>query len=112
VRRPSDNDREVTVLAAVELGREHYARSAWSDAHAALSVADGQAPLAAADLELLATAAYMIGRQTINRLRREATAGMGTRFDLKRYHDLLMTTGAVPLNVLEGVVRDWAAQTA
>jgi uncharacterized protein (DUF885 family) len=56
--------------------------------------------------------AYMIGRQTINRLRQEATASMGARFDLKRYHDLLMATGAVPLNVLEDVVRDWAAQPA
>ncbi|MBS0386743.1 MAG: DUF885 family protein [Proteobacteria bacterium] len=56
--------------------------------------------------------AYMIGRQTINRLRQEATASMSARFDLKRYHDLLMATGAVPLNVLERVVRDWAAQSA
>ena len=56
--------------------------------------------------------AYMIGRQTINRLRQEATTSMGARFDLKRYHDLLMATGAVPLNVLEGVVHDWAAQPA
>jgi uncharacterized protein (DUF885 family) len=56
--------------------------------------------------------AYMIGRQTIDRLRQEATTSIGARFDLKRYHDLLMTTGAVPLNVLEGVVRDWAAQPA
>jgi uncharacterized protein (DUF885 family) len=56
--------------------------------------------------------AYMIGRQTINRLRQGATTSMGSRFDLKRYHDLLMATGAVPLNVLEGVVHDWAAQPA
>ena len=56
--------------------------------------------------------AYMIGRQTINRLRQQATASLGARFDVKRYHDLLMATGAVPLNVLEGVVGDWAAQPA
>jgi len=53
----------VTVLAAVEQGREHYAARAWSDAHAALSAADRQAALAAEDLELLAVAAYMIGHQ-------------------------------------------------
>jgi hypothetical protein len=35
---------------------------------------------------------------------------MGARFDLKRHHDFLMATGAVPLNVLEGVVHDWGAQ--
>ncbi len=53
----------MTVPAAVELGREHYAARAWSDAHAVLSAADRQAPLAAEDLELLAVAAYMIGHQ-------------------------------------------------
>ena len=49
--------------AAVELGREHYAHRAWSDAHAALSAADGRSSLGVEDLERLATAAYMIGRQ-------------------------------------------------
>ena len=53
----------MTVLAAVELGREHYAARAWGDARAALSAADRQAPLAAGDLELLAVAAYMLGHQ-------------------------------------------------
>jgi uncharacterized protein (DUF885 family) len=52
--------------------------------------------------------AYMIGRQTINRLRQDATATLGARFDLKQYHDLLMANGAVPLNVLETIVHDWA----
>ena len=50
-------------IAEVERAREHYARRAWSDAHAGLSAADRQEPLGAGDLELLATAAYMIGRQ-------------------------------------------------
>ena len=46
----------------LERGRELYARRAWIDAHAALSRADRDAPLAADDLELLATSAYMLGR--------------------------------------------------
>lgn len=33
----------------------------WADAHAALSLADQSSPLAAEDLELLATAAYLLG---------------------------------------------------
>ena len=49
-------------LAEVERGRELYADRAWSDAYAALSGADRKAPLTAGDLELLATAAYMLGR--------------------------------------------------
>src|SRR5215210_4710515 len=51
----------VDAPAALQQGREFYADRAWSDAYAALSGADREAALAAEDLELLATAAYMIG---------------------------------------------------
>ena len=50
------------VVAALEQGRAHSAHGAWRDAHAALTSADAEDPLGAADLELLATAAYMLGR--------------------------------------------------
>jgi DNA-binding CsgD family transcriptional regulator len=43
-------------------GRESYARRAWRDAYDELSASDRHAGLAAADLELLGTAAYLIGR--------------------------------------------------
>lgn len=45
-----------------ERGRTFYAVHAWVDAHASLSRADQLAGLDAADLELLATSAYMLGR--------------------------------------------------
>ena len=43
-------------------GRESYARRAWQDAYESLSGADQAGSLEARDLELLATAAYMLGR--------------------------------------------------
>jgi DNA-binding CsgD family transcriptional regulator len=43
-------------------GRESYRRRAWGDAYQALSVADQRTPLGIDDLELLATSAYLIGR--------------------------------------------------
>ncbi len=46
----------------LEEGRDSFARHAWTDAHARLSAADGEAPLEPADLERLATAAFLIGR--------------------------------------------------
>ena len=49
-------------MKELERGRDHYARRAWIDAYASLSEADRVAPLAAEDLELLATSAYMLGR--------------------------------------------------
>ena len=46
----------------LERGRALSAQAAWLDAHAALSSADRSAPLQEADLERLATSAYMLGR--------------------------------------------------
>jgi DNA-binding CsgD family transcriptional regulator len=52
----------VDAVAELERGRDSYARRAWTDAYGSLSGADRAAPLAAADLELLATSAYMLDR--------------------------------------------------
>jgi DNA-binding CsgD family transcriptional regulator len=49
-------------IDALESGRESYGRRAWRDAYESLSEADRAAPLGAEDLELLATSAYMVGR--------------------------------------------------
>ena len=46
----------------LERGRQAVADRSWGEAHADLAAADAAAPLAASDLELLATAAYMLGR--------------------------------------------------
>ena len=48
--------------AELERGRDAYARRLWSQAYELLLAADGSAPLRAVDLELLATAAYLLGR--------------------------------------------------
>ena len=49
-------------IPELERGRECYAASAWSEAFESLSSADLSAPLGADDAELLARAAYMLGR--------------------------------------------------
>ena len=46
----------------LERGREAYGRRAWLDAYEALTRADQMTALAADDLELLATSAYMLNR--------------------------------------------------
>jgi DNA-binding NarL/FixJ family response regulator len=73
-RRPSPlSDRErsdgphsimspVDAIAGPERGRAAYAKGAWSEAFESLSSADRAVPLDAGDLELLARAAYMLGR--------------------------------------------------
>jgi ATP/maltotriose-dependent transcriptional regulator MalT len=47
---------------ALMQGREAAGRLAWADAYTALSLADQSSSLVAEDLELLATAAYLLGR--------------------------------------------------
>ena len=47
----------------LERGRASYARSAWADAYASLTLVDESAPLSVDDLDLLAVAAYMLGRE-------------------------------------------------
>jgi uncharacterized protein (DUF885 family) len=51
--------------------------------------------------------AYMVGRETINRLRSEAKAQLGDQFDLHGFHDAVLTNGAVPLSMLDTVVKSW-----
>jgi ATP/maltotriose-dependent transcriptional regulator MalT len=47
---------------AVEAARAAFRRRAWAEAHALLTAADEQGSLAAADLEQLAVAGYLLGR--------------------------------------------------
>ena len=47
----------------LERGRRAYAERAWGEVYESLSSADGESPLGAEDLELLATSAYMLGRE-------------------------------------------------
>ena len=49
--------------------------------------------------------AYMIGRLEIQRIRREAEAALGDRFDIKAFHDAVLGSGPMPLPVLARHVR-------
>ena len=52
----------MTTDDALDRGRESFGRQAWGDAYAQLSATDHQAPLELEDLERLAVAAYLIGK--------------------------------------------------
>jgi uncharacterized protein (DUF885 family) len=40
-------------------------------------------------------------------LREEAKAALGPKFSLPAFHDVVLKTGSVPLDVLSDVVRGW-----
>ena len=52
----------MTGAEALDRGRESFGRQAWGEAYAQLSAADHEAALESEDLERLATAAYLVGR--------------------------------------------------
>jgi uncharacterized protein (DUF885 family) len=53
--------------------------------------------------------AYKIGQLTISRLRDQAKAALGPKFDIRDFHAQVLDTGALPLPILEKKIDDWVA---
>jgi uncharacterized protein (DUF885 family) len=52
--------------------------------------------------------AYKTGQLEMMRLRQEAKAKLGERFDVRKFHDALLCNGAVPLEALRQVIQKYA----
>jgi uncharacterized protein (DUF885 family) len=52
---------------------------------------------------------YMVGKIKIMQLRDKARQALGSRFDIRGFHDAVLLNGSMPLAVLENVVDNWIA---
>jgi uncharacterized protein (DUF885 family) len=51
--------------------------------------------------------AYKVGQLEILALRQRAEDRLGPRFDLRKFHDVILGNGSLPLTLLDRVVNDW-----
>lgn len=56
--------------------------------------------------------AYKIGQLRIQAIRQRAESELGDRFDIRAFHDRLLATGAVPLDIMEAHMQRWIEETA
>jgi len=55
---------------------------------------------------------YKVGHTVWVKVREEAKAKLGSKFDLKAYHDAVLLSGSMPLTVLQRHVSEWVATQA
>jgi uncharacterized protein (DUF885 family) len=53
--------------------------------------------------------AYKMGELKIKELRRKAEQALADKFDLRDFNDVVLQSGALPLNILEANVNEWIA---
>jgi uncharacterized protein (DUF885 family) len=54
--------------------------------------------------------AYKIGELKLKELREYATRQLGPQFDIRRFHDQVLDSGALPLELLDARLKAWVSQ--
>jgi uncharacterized protein (DUF885 family) len=53
---------------------------------------------------------YMVGRLEIERLRTRCAAELGGRFDIRNFHDAVLSGGPLPMAVLDSALATWSSE--
>jgi len=94
----------------------HHLRWSREQAIRYFVVEDGEAPgFATREVERYCATpgqacSYKLGHSVFVRLRDKAKAALGARFDIKAFHDAVLGTGRVPLDILEAEGNRWIAE--
>jgi uncharacterized protein (DUF885 family) len=94
------------------LGWERQRAIDYMLAHSAETAADIRAEIDRYIIWPGQATAYMLGAIEIQRVRAEAQEKLGTKFDIKAFHDRVLEDGAVPLAYLTQKIRNWIAASS
>ena len=53
---------------------------------------------------------YKVGMIDIQRLRKYSEDALGSNFDIREFHDVILGGGALPLSLLDRKVKDWVKE--
>ena len=112
-RLEADIWRAIRLVVDTGVHSEHWTRQQMVDyfhAHSAIDETNVQAEVDRYIAWPGQALGYKMGQMKILELRAKAKAELGAKFDLKGFHDVVVGSGAVPMDVLEEHVNAWIAR--